>query len=103
MYSTIDRIEYDVTGRAACFIYVRVKTRIQFALQDGDFHSTKKGFQYGIAKHLVQLVLLILYTTVQLCSDKDRGNHVIILCHVKPWSNVKLSITFDHIVKQCVW
>ena len=44
MYSTIDRIEYDVTGRAACFIYVRVKTRIQFALQDGDFHSTKKGY-----------------------------------------------------------
>ena len=71
---TIDRIEYDVTVqisvlhgwrlcmhawtveskpgmlRDACFIDVPVWTRIQFALQDGDFHSKKGVIQYGLWK-----------------------------------------------------
>ena len=71
----IDRIEYDVTVQifalqdgvcervrvcvcaveikpgtlhAACFFDVRVKTRIWFDLQDGDFHSKKGVIQYGL-------------------------------------------------------
>ena len=32
----------------ACFIDVRVWTRIRFALQDGDFHSKKGVIQYGL-------------------------------------------------------
>ena len=72
----IDRIEYDVTtqisallhgvcervcarvcmcrrnqtGNAAiaCFFDVRIKTRILFALQDGNFHNNKGVIQYGL-------------------------------------------------------
>ena len=36
------RCRRNQTGIAACFIDVRIKTRIWFDLQDGDFHS-KKG------------------------------------------------------------
>ena len=36
------------TGNAACFIDVRVCMRIGFGLQDGDFHSKKVVFQYGL-------------------------------------------------------
>ena len=36
------------TLRAACFIDVRVETRIGFDLQDGNFHSSKGVIQYGL-------------------------------------------------------
>ena len=38
------------TGNAAiaCFFDVRIKTRILFALQDGNFHNNKGVIQYGL-------------------------------------------------------